>query len=97
LSFIDLRQVRDHVTESLANRNVVIEWTRDAVMGALECYPNLFGGGDREVTWRGSPDRALVKHSFDVEFPDEFVAALGTAIREGCVQHGHAGNTRPAR
>lgn len=81
-----LRQVRDHVTETLADRNIVIEWTRDSVPGAMECYPNLFVKRDREVSWMGSNDREYIKRHFDVEFPDDFVDALWTTIQEGCTQ-----------
>jgi len=82
IDFVSLRKVRDHVTEKLAGQNVVIEWTRDAVMGALEAYPDLFENHDREVTWLGSRDGDTSKQNLDSGFSDGFLGDLRGAILE---------------
>ncbi len=90
MDFVTLRKVRDHVTHKLEDQNVVIEWTRDAVMGAMESYPNLFEGRENAVAWRGKRDKATVKQNFDGDFSDAFVGKLWAAIEEGCASATHA-------
>lgn len=88
LSFVTLRQVRDHVTRSLASRNVVIEWTRDSVMRALECYPNLFGKEKQTIIWQGGDARKAIKQTFDFGFSSDFVYALCQAVQTGTKENG---------
>jgi hypothetical protein len=76
-----LRDVRDHVAKSLSSQNVVIEWTRDAVMGALESYPSVFAYCGQDVVWQDAADRDAVKKHFDVGFSDAFVETLRQAIQ----------------
>ncbi len=91
MDFAKLREVRDHVTHRLEAQNVVIEWTRTSVMGALESYSNLFDTRGNEVVWRGSKDREDVKRSFDARFSESFVGALRDAILEGCCESEESG------
>jgi hypothetical protein len=85
-----LREMRDYVSDSLAAQNVVIEWTRDAVMGALESYPNVFGYHGQEVEWLAAADRNTVRRSFDAGFPDEFVNMLSQTIKESPMRRDRA-------
>jgi hypothetical protein len=86
MDFVTLRKVRDHVVYKLAAQDVVIEWTRESVFGALECYSDLFSAEDGTVKWMGSEDREAVKTCFDSQFTPDFVVSLQDAIREGCRQ-----------
>ena len=85
ITFTVLRKVRDDVANRLADQNVVIEWTRDSVMGALERYPNLFTSTGPEVTWlKSAEDVETVTGSFDAKFSDAFRGELRQAIHEVC-------------
>lgn len=80
LSLIKLRKLRDQVSCSLANQNVFIEWTRNAVLGAVECFPDIFQKKDTKIFWHGS-DKGLAKQSFNNDFSKEFEEKLDNAIR----------------
>jgi hypothetical protein len=82
IDFVSLRKVRDHVTEQLASQNVMIEWTREAVIGSLKSYPDLFENHGCEVVWLGSRSRDSVKQFFDDNFDDSFLDQLQEVIQE---------------
>ena len=47
----------------LEDQNVFIEWTRNAVLGAVECFPDIFELQGAEIFWQGS-DKKLAKLRF---------------------------------
>ena len=93
LSLSLLREVRDHVNETLAAHNVVIEWTRDAVMGALENYPDVLAYRGQSVVWKGNLDRDSVRRCFSSGLEATFISALSKAIQEGPA---HGSDSMPA-
>lgn len=85
MTFTALRQVRDQVTVKLSAQNVVIEWTRDAVLSALERYPNLFTSTGPEVTWqKPAEETQSVARCLDARFSAAFRGELRQAIHEVC-------------
>ncbi len=58
-----LRSLRDKVADFLEDQNVFIEWTRNAVLGAVECFPDIFELQGAEIFWQGS-DKKLAKLRF---------------------------------
>jgi len=76
-----LRSLRDKVADSLEDQNVFIEWTRNGVLGAVECFPDIFEKEDAEIYWRGS-DKDLAKRGFNNGFSKDFEKRLDDAIRQ---------------
>ena len=87
----ELRQFRAisiTVQSKLQSLNVMVEWTRPSVMGAFECYSDMF------VKKHGSVHRAagskelfsddFVKEEFNAELSEEIVDGMKTAI-SSCV------------
>jgi len=81
LSFRDLRKIRDQVSSSLEDQNVFIEWTRNSVLSAVECFHDVFKRKDAKVVWHGS-DKNYARESFSVDFPEEFGEKLDHAIKD---------------
>ena len=82
IDFVDLRIIRDHVTEKLADRNVIIEWTRDAVMDAMHSYHDIFQTIDGKLTFRNNSDAGETDEIFNFGFTTEFLKAFQDAIKE---------------
>jgi len=81
-----LRNLRDEVTDSLRDQNVFIEWTRNAVLGAVECFPDIFKQQDTEIFWQGS-DKKLAKQGFNNDFSKDFEKRLDDAIKSALKLH----------
>ena len=79
-----LRSLRDKVADSLKDQNVFIEWTRNAVLGAVECFPDIFKQRDAEIFWQGS-DKSLAKQGFNNDFSKDFEKRLDEAIKKAIV------------
>ena len=90
IDFVTLRKVRDHVTQKLEDQNVVIEWTRDAVMNAMESHSTLFEIRDRTVVWRGGPSQKdRITQAFDRGFSSAFLTDLHSALKDGYDHYAH--------
>ena len=76
-----LRKLRDEVANSLEDQNVFIEWTRNAVLGAVECFPDIFKQEDTKIIWQGSND-GLEKQGFNDGFSQDFEERLNDAIKK---------------
>ncbi|NLF61627.1 MAG: hypothetical protein GX574_10795 [Lentisphaerae bacterium] len=81
-----LRSLRDKVTDSLEDQNIFIEWTRNAVLGAVECFPDIFKQQDAEIFWQGK-DKELAKEGFNNGFSEDFEKRLDEAIKEALELH----------
>lgn len=77
-----LRIVRDHVVDSLAEENLVIEWTRDAVLSTMESYTSYFEYSDGKIGWRGKDDRNELNSILNDGLSSKRAGALKTAIEE---------------
>lgn len=80
LSFSKLRKIRDEVSSSLQDQNVFIEWTRNSVLGAVECFYDIFKQDDAHVIWHGT-DKTYVRESFNNNFSKDFEDKLDYAIK----------------
>lgn len=80
IDFVNLRTIRDQVTEKLADQNVIIEWTRDAVMDAMHSYHDIFETIDGKLAFRTNSEAAETNEVFNFGFTSEFVKDLHEAI-----------------
>lgn len=86
LDFGKLRSLRDRVTAEMADKEVIIDWTRDAVMSVFDFYPELFEKEGRTVHWKGCRAKEELKNSFDYGFEDDFIDRLWHTIQEASRQ-----------
>ena len=82
IDFVSLRIILDHVTEKLADQNVVIEWTRDAVMDAMHSYRDIFEKVDGKLTFRDDSAAEETDEIFNFGFTPEFLKDFHDAIKE---------------
>ena len=82
IDFVSFRIIRDHVTERLADQNVIIEWTRDAVMDAMYSYNNIFQEVGGKVSFRDPLPPANPERIFNFGLTNDFLRDFHEAIGE---------------
>lgn len=84
VDFATLRKLRDHLTEKLDSDNVVIDWTRNAVMEAMVSYPDMFEDLGDKVNGCSVLPKEELKTFLGHEGQEEFFNNWWDAVKEGC-------------
>lgn len=89
ISLSSLRKARDAATDALDGA-VFIEWTRAAVMGAFELFPDVLKYIDGRAAWAGD-DKAAARRLVLEGLPDDMGIRLAEAVGKAMEEHGKTG------
>ena len=67
----------------LIKEDIIIEWTRNSFLCAIEDNPNLFKTNGKEVIWNGPINSEIINYNFNYNFSEKFVKLFWQTIKKG--------------